>query len=73
MVKLWLLVRDELIDYDTYDSAVVAAETEDLARHTRIDKYHDWTTHIDELKVRLLGEAIAGTMAGVICASFNAG
>lgn len=31
-MKLWLLTQDQNRGYDTYDSAVVAAETEDDAR-----------------------------------------
>jgi len=31
-MKLWLISQTENIGYDTYDSAVVAAETEDQAR-----------------------------------------
>ena len=31
-MKLWKLSQDKLDGYDTYDSAVVAAETEDEAR-----------------------------------------
>jgi hypothetical protein len=31
-MKLWLISQDENDDYDTYDSAVVAAETESEAR-----------------------------------------
>lgn len=33
-MKLWLIEQDECTGYDTYDSAVVAAETEDQARKT---------------------------------------
>lgn len=96
-MKLWLIEQDDNDGYDTYDSAVVAAETEDAARRTypNDDDYRwsdeakmwvghrkdgstyaaydrDWTTP-DKVRVRLIGEAVDGTMAGTICASFNAG
>lgn len=87
-MKLWFIHQDHNNGYDTYDSAVVAAETENDARH--MDPYGDvWN---DETKVygdksygiscwaapsyvnaRLIGEAVPGTERGVICASFNAG
>lgn len=36
-MKLWLISQDVNNNYDTYDSAVVAAETEEEARHTYPD------------------------------------
>ena len=33
-MKLWLISQSENSNYDTFDSAVVAAETEEEARHT---------------------------------------
>ena len=33
-MKLWLIARTDTIGYDDYDSAVVAAETEEAARVT---------------------------------------
>jgi hypothetical protein len=68
-------------DYDTYDSAVVAAETEDEARRIHPnselrepewDPWHVWAPH-DEIKVELIGTAAPGITKGVIVASFNAG
>lgn len=32
-----------------------------------------WTPKLDKIKVELIGTAVPGTEAGVICASFNAG
>jgi alkanesulfonate monooxygenase SsuD/methylene tetrahydromethanopterin reductase-like flavin-dependent oxidoreductase (luciferase family) len=122
-MKLWLISQRANSDYDTYDSAVVAAETEDEARNTNPangqpmlywskpsgstwlrkkgdvwlfcpvrsdprwndDEYekvtslyrqveaHEWCGSPEEVAVELLGEAVAGTLRGVICASFNAG
>ena len=91
-MKLWLLEQDENNGYDTYDSMVVAAESEDEARHihpnsdlleeaTAIAKGWDpwkhlidsWATTPERVTVKLLGEAIPGTKAGVVVSSFNAG
>jgi len=33
-MKLWLISRNGVIDYDEYDSAVVVAATEEQARNT---------------------------------------
>lgn len=82
-MKLWLISQDENRDYDTYDSAVVAAESEDAARkiHPRDPNYDweekhfysDWASKPENVSVKYIGEAAPGTEAGPICASFNAG
>jgi hypothetical protein len=83
-MKLFLISQDKNNDYDTYDSAVVAAETEDAARMTHPDGYGDpdwpkgeWKVRYwappDDVAVKYLGIAAEGTEPGVICASFNAG
>ena len=80
---LWLISQTMNQDYDTYDSAVVAAETIKKARYTSPSEfcenwdgkavaYDSWCA-ADYVKVTLLGLAIEGTKPGVICASFNAG
>lgn len=38
-MKLWLISQDENNNYDTYDSAVVAAETESDAQRTNPGEY----------------------------------
>lgn len=60
--------------YDTYDSAVVAAETEEAARNTRPYDYGTpgWAKP-EYVRVELIGLAVEGTTAGVIVASSNAG
>ena len=87
-MKLWLLSQNENNGYDTYDSCVVAAETESDA--VRIHPYSRWLQEGDGLlwedefptwaktpqtvKAKYIGEAAEGITAGeVICASFNAG
>jgi hypothetical protein len=39
-MKLWLISQGENNGYDTYDSAVVAAETEQLAKETSPSDYY---------------------------------
>ena len=79
-MKLWHISQTENGGYDTYDSAVVAAETEDAARVTMPSEnegfgkaYGAWCSGPDKVTVELIGEAVEGTKAGVICASFHAG
>jgi hypothetical protein len=83
-MKLWLISQSVNTGYDTYDGAVVAAETEEAARLThpstypdsgwpkRLDPYPVWSL-LQDVTVELIGEALDGTKPGVICASFNAG
>lgn len=66
--------------WDTYDSAVVAAETVEQAAATHPNNNHSWDsiwpTWCDkpsEVTVKLIGTALEGTTAGVILSSFNAG
>lgn len=82
-MKLWKISQNVNNGYDTYDSAVVAAETMEAARETHPSVYFDlkdtdpfkWSNwcEFEMVSVRYLGEAKEGTKAGVICASFNAG
>lgn len=87
-MNLYLISQESNNTYDTYDSAVVAAETEEAARmihpgsileKTRLADWngkardYDSWTDAEQVSVVLLGVAKEGTKAGVICASFNAG
>jgi len=79
-VNLYLISQSVNNDYDTYDSAVVAAETELAARATHPNGDDDPPPYLvgcwaqpEDVKVTLVGVAVEGTEAGVICASFNAG
>ena len=69
--------------YDTYDSMVVIAESEEDAKtiHPRggvwkptdgYGEYEPWSP-IEHLEVELIGVANEKQKRGVICASFNAG
>jgi hypothetical protein len=64
-------------DYDTYDSAVVAAETEEEARNINPGGkwgsiFSAWANDPSEVTVEYLGVADRD-ISGVILASFNAG
>lgn len=41
-MNLYLISQNVNSDYDTYDSAVVAAETEEQARHTSPSNNYEW-------------------------------
>lgn len=78
-MKLWKISQTANDGYDTYDSAVVAAETEDEARLMHPDGgalrnslYDSWVRHPEDVKVEYLAYAV-GLDAGIILASFNAG
>lgn len=87
-LKLYLLERtDDCCHYDTYDSVVVAAFSEDDAKlinpdgskdNVGSDAYHhlnggQWVCKLDQIEVKLIGIAGADVLRGVILASFNAG
>lgn len=74
-MKLWKLAQDKNTDYDTFDSAVVAAETEQEAKETAIGDYGRYGTWVapEFVNVELIGEATMGIKKGIIISSFNAG
>lgn len=83
MKKLYLLSQNKNNEWDTYDSCVVCAESEDEARKINPnssgeevkedDIYSGWTTP-KNVKVEEIGIANDNIVLGsVICASFNAG
>jgi hypothetical protein len=61
-------------DYDTYDSAVVVAESEEAARETILPyPEYSWAQPAD-ITVELIGIALLSYTEGtILCASFNAG
>lgn len=79
-MNIYLISQNENSGYDTYDAAVVAAESEDEARQIHpsypnawLHKSETWATVPENVSVRLIGVAVDGTEAGEILASFNAG
>jgi hypothetical protein len=79
-MNLYLISQTENIGYDVYDSAIVAAESEEKAKLINPDKYNDftstyssWCSSADLVKVTYIGIAAEGITTGVILASFNAG
>jgi hypothetical protein len=77
-MKLFLISQSANNGYDTYDSAVVCAETEDEARLTHPNGKDEWDDHSwcsspSQVKVTIIGEAAKRVSRGVVLASFNAG
>jgi len=79
VMKLYLLTQTAVCGYDTFDSCVVAAEGEGEAKNTAPDgrplgdQDDTWPYQTACVTAEYLGEAAEGVLAGVICASFNAG
>jgi hypothetical protein len=79
-MNLYLLKQEINTGYDTYDSCVVAAESEEDARTIQPrelhfepdDNFSDWASP-EYITVILIGVAAESVKRGVICASFNAG
>lgn len=81
-MNLYLLTQDEASGYDTYDSCIVAAESEEDAKTIRADgekitnkykSYDTWASSADKVKAQLIGTATLEVVRGVVLASFNAG
>jgi hypothetical protein len=71
-MKLWVIKQTENNSYDTYDSAVVAAETEDEAKRVKVGDNYSWCSP-EHVTAEYIGEADDSVTAGVVLASFNAG
>ena len=79
-MKLFHISQSQNHDYDTYDSAVVAAESEDEARNITpgdpfdsVERCWDWCSTPEFVTVRYIGEAADGIKSGIVLASFNSG
>ena len=80
-MNIYLIEQNTNNNYDTFDSAVVAASTEDEARlihpseienwDGKSDKYGPWVNS-EMVTVTLIGLAV-NNKKGVLLASFNAG
>ena len=81
-MKLYRIWQEVNNNYDTYDSAVVAAQDEEDARSInpssinfddlKFKDYSTWTER-ENVKVEYIGEAADNIERSIICASFNAG
>lgn len=79
-MKLWIISQSVNRGYDTYDSAVVAAETEEEARNIlpsgddwgEAARYGGWANKPSEVNVEYLG-VTDRDISGIIISSFNAG
>lgn len=81
-MKIYLLSQDDNQNYDTYDSCIVVAESEEDAKtihpngdeYTKpISLYTDWAREKESISCKEIGEANSDQVRGVILASFNAG
>ena len=79
-MNLYLISQTENCDWDTYDSAVVAAPSEEAAKTMHPNgevvsetNYRGWVKSPESVSCQLIGVAIDGTPQKVICSSFNAG
>ena len=77
-MNLYLLSQTENDGWDTYNSVVVAAESEEIARHINPSsggwtEHSGWAKTPDEVAVQLIGTAAPDIGSGVVLASFNAG
>jgi len=79
-MNLYLLSQGVNNGYETYDSAVVCAETEEKARFIHPDRHAIWDNHGIEswcepkdVCVELIGIAVEGMKVGVVCASYSLG
>lgn len=81
-MNLYLIYRNDIADYDTYDSAIVCAESEEEAVkiHPNGDFFdtgwrwrEEWVENPSLVKCRKIGVADKSIEKGVVLASFNAG
>lgn len=82
-MNIYLIRQSVNTDYDTFDSAVVVAESMDKAMHMHPGSnsgewdgiyrpYDDWA-RVEDVEVRFLGTTNVFIKPEVICGSFNAG
>ncbi len=76
-MNIYLIFQYENTGYNTYDTAVVIAESEEGARLTHPSGGEEWIEESwadpEDVEVELLGQALEGAHARVVCASFHAG
>ena len=82
-MNLYLISQDANDNYDTYDSAIVAARTKKEAQMIHPSglydnwdgktwEYGSWAS-FEDVNVELIGVAKKGTRKGIVLASYNAG
>jgi hypothetical protein len=79
-LKLWKLTQTSNGGYDTFDSCVVAAETEQEAKKIRPDRKtwldnwaRCWADSPNKVRAEYIGETDRIFPDPIICSSFNAG
>ena len=82
-MKIFRLSQEVNRGYDTYDSVIVCADSEEDAKTIHPNGYefnkhlypnsNPWCNEIESVKVEYIGEAKEGLPRGVVLASFNAG
>lgn len=80
-MNLYLLERTDAIDWDNYDSFVVASESEDNIRNLTPngkpldpnDIWNSWANSIEDVKVTLIGTTTVYKEGDIVISSFNAG
>ena len=84
---LYLITRNDGVDYDQYDSAVVAAPDEATAKDLIERNSECWTNHTWkregeffkaeynklDITIELIGTAVDGIEPGIVVDSYNAG
>ena len=76
---LYLLSQNENNDWDTYDSCIVCAESEDEAKNIKPCsndwgyRFSSWCSSPDKVTVELIGVADSKIEKGIVLSSFNAG
>jgi hypothetical protein len=80
-MNLYLISQKVNDEWDTFDSAVVAAPDEETARQMdpsssepmKWGRKSQWAYAPEQVTVQLIGVAVEGTKQGVVCSSYNAG
>ena len=75
-MNLYYVWQEENEDYDTYDSFVVCAESEDEAKNIHPDgnwQKDTWASSPDKVNCEMIGTSNDNVKRGIVIASFNAG
>jgi len=74
-MNLYRISQEVNKGWDTYSDAIVANHTENAARNTKLGSYGEYGSWArpKDVRVELIGVAVKGVKAGIICSSFHAG